>query len=781
MASKPLPPAPPQGYNVAELAGYFQRQLLRLPGISVLAPTTMHSLLPPPYRTEQLLPFLMEGYDRVSLLIGSLDEKQWEKLGSARGLGKGDLRRGQQSYWDAAFGEGLVLTDGMLGMLNLKGKPRLSPQQLEGLRLRVRRRSWVLLPRESREEGESTFTPTASVLTLQDLDEEGVSLPEPDYAQRSSTLFPELPAQRKPTDLDPNSERLRRTIPLEGTKTVGELVARIGQSAGLALYVDARLEQLSVRPMMGSRRAGDILEALCRGLCGTVRRVSSKSTTVYILTDDLQGMGARMEGLLTAIQSVQRQLSEARTQERESYARLLHSETIRFDSDDPLQPDAAFLERVRQPQPYSMDFFGRGYQVPWDAVQGGLRKAIQARVAAFNAGTLKNNPKTEYGTTYNDITLTSIEFQELFELRALLPKLGERPCYFGGVSTNDFNTLPPVETLTIPAHAAARLALLAPKTREETLELMRAVVKLPLLTGVVLDASPELLQAAQSVTPTGFSIYAAASVLRDTASSEPRLLRINGEPSEWQALTSRQLDRVLERAKTPGIAGIVLRDLIPSEFLYREDYIIGQEVGFSLESRLSLLQSHHYDPIDLNVFGFSLFPVQLRPFTERAPSFLLFPRFKTTLQRDSNLAKPWNRLRHNEAEGFLSTLHQKLQAALPTEKIFLQEVSSVTRRGPVSVYEPMYYQPWTKATKLPYELSPSQEAPQEKPRSPQAPRWLCVDPADTKTLANLLPQLSQYNGCLFDLTAHSPEKALRLLEALRFADPKRPERRLGGQ
>jgi hypothetical protein len=93
----------------------------------------------------------------------------------------------------------------------------------------------------------------------------------------------------------------------------------------------------------------------------------------------------------------------------------------------------------------------------------------------------------------------------------------------------------------------------------------------------------------------------------------------------------------------------------------------------------------------------------------------------------------------------------------------------------------MYYQPWTKATKLPYELSPSQEAPQEKPRSPQAPRWLCVDPADTKTLANLLPKLSQYNGCLFDLTAHSPEKALRLLEALRFADPKRPERRLGGQ
>lgn len=767
-----IPPPPTQGYNLAELATHFQHQVLRLPGITVLAPTTMHSLLPPSYRTEELLPLVTESYDNVSVLMSSLTESQWKKLGSAQGLGKSDLSRKQQSNWELVFGNGLVITTPR-SLRRLNDQPLLLPQQLNGLRLRMRRQAWLMIPREGRHENEARSRPVPSVLPLQDNDEPGVALPEPNYAQRRATLFPEVPARRKPSDLDTKSERLLRTISVEGARTVGELVARIGQSAGLVLYADARLEQLSVRPMSGSVRAGELLEALCWGLSGAVRRVTAKETTVYLLTNDRQGMGARMEALLDAIQTAQNQLSEARAQERESYAKRLHSDVIHFDTDDPLRPDAALLRFVRQPQPYSPDFSATGYRVPWNLLQGDLRRAAQARINAFNAGTLKNYPKVEYGMTYSDITPTSVHFQERFQLRALIPGLGERP--FSSIRTNDFNTLPPAEQHTIPTHATIRLALFAPKTDDETRELVQRATQLPLLTGIVLETTPERLNLARRLAPISFPIYAAASVLRDSQSDVPPLPTINGEPSAWQELTARQRERVVERAKVVGLAGIVLHDLLPSEYLYgasREE-TVGHEVGFTPENRLALIQSHHYDPIDLNIFGFSIFPIQLASFIERAPTLLLFPHLPSTIRKDHSLAKPWNQLRAREAERFLTTLHQQLQAQLPTAKIIVQEVPFTTPRGLASVYEPVYYQPWSQPTKPPYEPTPySEESPKEKPRATQLPpRWLSCDPADKRTLTNLLALTSQYSGCLFDLTRHSPEQALRVLETLRYEAP----------
>jgi hypothetical protein len=109
-------------------------------------------------------------------------------------------------------------------------------------------------------------------------------------------LTANVPNVSKPSDIDYRSPALTANVSLSGVKTVDDLVAAIAKATGLELYSD---------PSYGPRvayLAGDIadgepgsqlLEALALCVCGTWRKVGP----AYVLTDDLEGLGARQQFL----------------------------------------------------------------------------------------------------------------------------------------------------------------------------------------------------------------------------------------------------------------------------------------------------------------------------------------------------------------------------------------------------------------------------------------------------------------------------------------------------
>ncbi len=103
------------------------------------------------------------------------------------------------------------------------------------------------------------------------------------------------PNDPKLGDLDFRLPALRGEIRLNGLKTIGDLVSRIGSETKIELYADRRYERRSVTPVGASRaKASDLLQSLCLCLAGTFRRVGP----AYVLTDDLAGVGTRRQGIV---------------------------------------------------------------------------------------------------------------------------------------------------------------------------------------------------------------------------------------------------------------------------------------------------------------------------------------------------------------------------------------------------------------------------------------------------------------------------------------------------
>ena len=97
--------------------------------------------------------------------------------------------------------------------------------------------------------------------------------------------------KNKPTDLAPSASSLDAMVSLEGCVTVKALIARLAQATRLSLFADAALAGKSVRVRGTKARAGDVLQALCRGVNGGMRQVGS----VYLLVEDLPSTAERRE------------------------------------------------------------------------------------------------------------------------------------------------------------------------------------------------------------------------------------------------------------------------------------------------------------------------------------------------------------------------------------------------------------------------------------------------------------------------------------------------------
>ncbi len=128
--------------------------------------------------------------------------------------------------------------------------------------------------------------------------------------QIKSYLQAQTPNVPKESDLEWSRPALMRTIALSDMRTVDDLVARLALATKLELYADPRFGRQSLL-IQGDGKTqqpvGDIMQALALCVCGTWRQVGS----AYVLTEDAQGLGTRMEFLREMVQTWGNRMTEA--------------------------------------------------------------------------------------------------------------------------------------------------------------------------------------------------------------------------------------------------------------------------------------------------------------------------------------------------------------------------------------------------------------------------------------------------------------------------------------
>lgn len=165
------------------------------------------------------------------------------------------------------------------------------------------------------------------------------------------------------------------------------------------------------------------------------------------------------------------------------------------------------------------------------------------------------------------------------------------------------------------------------------------------------------------------------------------------ERGDWLDPASREAQsviagRVVAVGKTPGLAGVVLRDLMPpgydekpqSPFSYAGQRDTAEiQGGFRLARRLAFLKQHGVDPIDLSLTGGGGMNRHSLSFREDAWAVLELPRFpdygpharntkvggvQATQIGVKNALILWNRFRTRDAEGGVDRIVRDARAAV---------------------------------------------------------------------------------------------------------------------
>ena len=258
--------------------------------VMAIAPPTMTVLTTKPGEPAAFED--MPRHEALKLLLGSLSAVQWQALTSATGLGASDLFEGSQTaYFALLFPTGNLIAipqfvpNGSAEMINLTG------EDFRAVRLRLGRQMQIDIPLENQKNNSQQFSAAQSLGKIRYSVQEAGSRPPQDTTY-GVTLRQTLPNYPKEADLDYHSAALDQTVSLAGVATVGDLIARIGQTVGLELYADRRLEKRTVTllgPSTGN--AKDLLRALAFCVAGTYRRVGP----AYVLTNDRRGLAARQQ------------------------------------------------------------------------------------------------------------------------------------------------------------------------------------------------------------------------------------------------------------------------------------------------------------------------------------------------------------------------------------------------------------------------------------------------------------------------------------------------------
>ena len=613
-----------------------------------------------------------------------------------------------------------------------------------------------------------------------------------------------LPSRLKPGHLDFASPVFDVAVPLANAATVGDLVRRVAKAANAEVYADPRLARLplwtSSDGPQETARAGDVLRALCWAVTGTFRKVGPAA---YVLTDDVAGLGTRKAAL--ADWGVR--AGKAASEQQEALQKQIRDQNplplLGYAPEDPLAKNDGLQKRITDVLRESGPFVD-GLEV--DAA--GLPPALQNRLRHH---TSRNDQNPQNALRDDRVKLGAILSKEW-----IVPGVGPVPdsrfdSALGG--RDDLgDLLPPLTGLppgiTVPAPVplalaalagrfAVRALVVAPARLDEARQAIIAAKRRGLnQVWIVVDegGDPALLGETIAAGKTsGVAVGAVVRLLHPPATSAgPPDADVNilGETSDrraarrdaaglqrfddFRAIDVLRPDRVwlrpeavshrqtwlAELAKTPGLAGLALRDMAAPGYATPEakgetqrDPRDGRnDFGYTESLRLACLRAHGVDPIDIDYEFASVGRVQLALpfFNDRQPDGSQLPDGSAVLR------KRWNTLRAAVSAQALAPLHAVLnQNALP---IFLRAQAEPTSDSDL---RGGWWGTWERADPLPIQ-TPRDLSDNSGPRSlAPAARQL-----SKRVLLNVTQTLSNRYGPL--PADYKPDEVQDFARALKF-------------
>lgn len=835
-APPPLVPTPAGTLTLRDVAAAFDRKIVAAGGVSVLAPTTMVVLNTRPSKGDAYAG--LQPGDKMRLLLAGLTPAQWRKLGSADGLGAGDLSTPDQrglflSFLAEPFAiQKMVIVAGADG--RRRGQPEgrpvaLTPARRADVRLVLSRRASVYVPIpeqpnsfhfwEAREENPAG----AELLVLRDQE----TFRRHDEAF-GVTLRQEMRSVLKPGDLPFDSARLNPPVALNAepgqtSVTVGDLVKRAGAACRLELYADARVARLPVRVLGGGEtrsqaRGGDVLKALCLALTGTFRKVTAGNESAYVLTDDVEGIGARQARIGAWASALERQVRDASESARAKIAAQNPSQYLNFAAADPFALSSGLTAKMEADRaPNRSRRFGPGTPLNVADLPAAYQQFLRDHAGGEGAGMTSTSPAPVFrpgqvgvqlktriayllpGTgviepSGNDVRGFFInDVDDVWESSLLPPPLPPETANEPLVPIN-LSRLSPASTTSA---LLARLATPDEAKRVVAEAAKRGVSQVWLLLPDA-PATRTILDAAIAAGATArVGIVAVTSLLtrgKPDAAEENDIaaasldLDIQGRPGRepaWLRLDTPEAraaitDRLARLVATPGLAGLVLENTAAPGYANpvvdqehdRFNALLGASgYGFTPEMRLRFLRAESADPVDFLAYG-NVGSVSLDlPFFGPEQSRGLVPLNESGPKPP---AQRWTILRHEVNTAFLRGLFGALRKAAPALPLFLAE------RGEMG--EAQWYGLWERADAAPPRFAPwfgpggfdkgGQAWPSTQARRCFSSRNLVRSalPVGEKKMhpasGKYLPDTAKdWNGIVFDLRHLSADEVIALLGA----------------
>ncbi|WP_395088691.1 hypothetical protein, partial [Armatimonas sp.] len=678
--------APREGWRPESLATYTEGRLRRFGSVTVLAPQTMNTwkpLLPPKDTTGAVIPgmsALLASEAPVLALLATCDPEQWRRATSKQGLRRSDLRRPQYALFEALVPKPLAYSVQEPGN-PLPGKEMpLTAEQQQGVGIRVKLLGNV---RGKLLEGGRSFpivfhrradssTDVAPTIHAQEASDSNQSLEEFFRENNSHSVTAEVPNRLK--SLPPELSRLTAPVSLEGSAlTVATLVARIAQATGKPLRVDKRLGEHAVFVRGRRAAAGELLQSLCFGATASVRDLAGN----YILAPDsvpLQAGRAHLEDA-HLLRRLQDSSSEAELNRR--IAALQPTELLEFDDNDPAALPPALRQKAVQAQQRNLS--EQGVEVSLSelplVLQGVVVKAID-ELARLSETPEYQKEKLDLRMDNQRVMVSCSPWWSL-----VIPGVGEaneNPL----TPLHNWTPEPTLEPLALAGHA-----LFVRLSRTEDVEPVVQAARATGATALWVEGSPAILEAAAR--PRLLPIFGVVSVLRGSEGKTDRNAR--GETSVQYALRrgvkepglpwldlgdvgnvqgARQ--RVTEAAQVPGLAGLVLRDVLPPGYGQASDpergrYVYGAlgELGYSLANRQAFLREQGCDPSDIHLEPLSLMGEELTPLVPYS----------------EELAETWRQWRVKRGAAFAQGIRQVVSVAAPTLPVFLERAHLWQEQG----------------------------------------------------------------------------------------------------
>ncbi|MBC8104896.1 MAG: hypothetical protein H7Z41_20165 [Cytophagales bacterium] len=349
--------------SLRALARHFDRKLVPLGSLTVLAPTLMVEIGPP---AGPPVPIgAMDRLDGLRYLLAALRPDQWRAITSDGGLPVAALTPAQTQWLDYVAPTTAPGPAAPPGTGRSRG---ITDAERKNARLRLTRElQGGLNSLEEPEGGGYGFsagklypgTLAKPVDFLGSDDDESDQRTEALRKARKPVYRTVRSSAVKPGDLDlslngPNAQVLSRAVSLAadpGGLTLGDLIRRVAKTTGWEFYADSRVASLPVLALYAPRqetvRAGDLLRGLCWTVTGTLRRVGPwEGPPAYVLTDDQEGIGTRIARIVEWERAAELLAGSSEETANAAIKASGAGDLLRYASDDPYAPTSDLAGEV---------------------------------------------------------------------------------------------------------------------------------------------------------------------------------------------------------------------------------------------------------------------------------------------------------------------------------------------------------------------------------------------------------------------------------------------------